>query len=280
MSEFYPVTTSRDYIKHNGKKLYMWEFMDYKPHGFLTSIGKQINTFIPKEFHVIYDCGAWSYRNMETPPISAETVCRDYAKVAKDGDVVTAPDHMIINESHEKERGQFNLAEAERFFAITKRTPYIPMAVVHGLTISKKIDHAQHLFDIGYRYLAIGGLAARARDIHYVVDSVVAIRERFDCMIHALGVSSPFYANIWDKIGVTSFDGSSYFVKALTKGTYLDEFMNPYQIRDGGDNIPPCDCKACEFVKSVGGDTRTAGNSTNNIGRAIHNLNMLMRNTQ
>lgn len=277
---FYPVVTNRDYLKIENRKNFLWEFLDLPPHGFLTSCNKTVNTEIPSKYQTIFDCGAWGYRKQEVPPIDANSIYDSYRKIARPKDVLTAPDHMIIPDTNIEYRKKYNLAQAEIFFDIVDKTSYEPMATVHGLSVSDRLESAKKLQEIGYSYLAIGGLAARARQKEYVINAVSAVKNEFpDAKIHVFGISSPSYVKTWKKIGVTSFDGSSYFLKALTKGIWVDRQMNTHKINTGSLlGMKKCECKSCRKVFELGGDTRRSGNSINNIGRAIHNLNMLLWN--
>lgn len=280
MAIFYPVITNRDYLKdNNGTVHYMWEFLDKDPYGFLSAANKTVNKNIPAEYNGFYDCGAWGYRNQDIPPITAESISLIYNAIARKGDIVTAPDHMIIPGCDKEARQTFNKESAIKFIEIVNKD-FVPVATIHGQTMGERKKAAAFLMDIGYEYLAIGGLAAMARQTSKVVSIVQELKKYIgDKKIHAFGVSSPYYSRMWKEIGITSYDGSSFFMKALTKGIYLTKDFAALNLKQSNiESITDCDCKACQFVYSQKGDPRKFGNSLNNLGRAIHNLNMLIRN--
>jgi queuine/archaeosine tRNA-ribosyltransferase len=115
---------------------------------------------------------------------------------------------------------------------------------------------------------------------------VRAIREAVPQVhLHVLGLSSPEYARQWNQIGVQSFDGSSHFKQAFTGGAFYTcegaklikhQAARPGNIEDLGIVAPECHCRACTVLREVGIDTRSYGSNENNMGRAAHNLNMLM----
>jgi len=278
MTLFYPVITSRDYLKSENKKCYLWELLDNQPKGFLTALGRSTNRVIPQSYHVIYDCGAWSYRNNESPPIDAQKAIVQYDSIAKQGDIVAAPDHMLLPGTNIDDRRFFNRREATNFIKFVGNR-FIPMGTIHGLDLKEQIEYGKFLTqELGFEYIAVGGLAARSRQKSFVVNSVAAIKQSFpDANIHVFGISAPNYVKVWKELEITSFDGSSYFLKALTKGIYLDHDLIEYKIKNlQMGEIPICNCAACLYVRKQNEDTRMFGNSLRNIGRAIHNLNMLM----
>lgn len=288
MTEFFAVVTGRDYIKINGKQVPFWDLLDSQPDGWLTSIAN-IRRGIPQSKVRIVDCGAWTYRKDDVPqikktPIDSHSVFDFYDGVARPSDFVVAPDHMYMKGCDMDARRLFNKTQAKLFLAeCADRGFKKPMAVVHGADMEEKIEYANFLIDLGYSNLCLGGLAAYARNkdknITSVQEIVNELSKKGDFWIHVLGLSSPDYARAWKKIGVSSFDGSSYFKKALMHGVFLVPSKNSNgfidkKTKDGIDYV--CSCRACVTAREAGNDTRTFGNSIRNIGRAAHNLNVLM----
>lgn len=277
MTKFFPVVTKRDYIKTNNNIDWLWHLLEKRPFGFLTAMNGQVNQDIPKRYTTIYDCGAWGYRKEDVPPIDARLIYRQYKVLAYENDILCSPDHMVLNNDHKQSRMDFNKTQADIFINICEKE-YVPMATIHGTTIDEKIEHADYLLGIGYKTLAIGGLAAKSRNTEYVNSTIKLIMNHVkekNVYIHVFGISSPTYAPVMTENGVSSFDGSSYFMRALTKGIYMDRNLIQYSCKISNSDIPSCDCKSCVLVRDAGYDTREFGNGTKNIGRAIHNLNML-----
>ena len=67
MTLYFSVIGNRDYIKLKGEKLPYWHFLDEQPAGWLTSLTYK-RKGLPTGKPMIYDCGAWSYKDKEIPP--------------------------------------------------------------------------------------------------------------------------------------------------------------------------------------------------------------------
>src|SRR6185503_20414691 len=114
----------------------------------------------------IWDCGAWSYKHEETPRLGRSDVTpawalAQYRRLARPGDTVIAPDHMLIPGVDLSARRRFNHASAALFQVLCQRTELVPMAVVHGASLDERLSAAAALIRMGYTALALGGLAGR-----------------------------------------------------------------------------------------------------------------------
>jgi hypothetical protein len=231
---------------------------------------------------MIFDCGAWSYRNDDIPKISPESALDRYLQLAKPNDILIAPDHMLIPGVDLDSRRAFNTASAQDFLKLCP-DDFRPMATLHGMDLDERIQHGKRLVEMGYRHIAIGGIAARASQKALVLSMVLEIRKALpDVWLHVLGLSSPPYAAAWHEYGVESFDGSSHFKQAFTGGAFFTvtggKLKKWKAVRPGEsvDDLPTCDCLACLKLRDEGIDTRSYGSNENNMGRAAHNMNMLM----
>ena len=306
MTAYYGVIGNRDHIKIKGEKRPFWEFLDEQPGGWLTSLvyareelpphdnDMECNVCVP----MIWDCGAWSYKDQDVPHIGKNAVTPEwtlaqYRERATPGDFIIAPDHMLIESFGRLDyRREFNRASAQEFWRRCKLADsgLIPMATAHGVSIDERVEYAEFLHGIGYRAIALGGLAGRASAKRSNIEIVQVVREALpDVWLHVLGLSSPDYARAWYQLGVDSFDGASHFKQAFTAGTFYTEFQGKLikhkaarTDRESSLPIeeitaPLCDCQACSILRQNGIDTRTYGSNENNMGRAAHNQNMLMR---
>lgn len=292
---YYGVIGNRDYIKLRGEKLPYWHFLEVQPDGWLTSLAYHRKD-LPTGKRMIFDCGAWSYKDSEVPQLGRHLVTPDWALEqytinAKPGDFVVSPDHMLLPQYPDSWsiRRSINELFAKRFLEITDGTSFVPMAVAHGLDEQERIAHATELVAMGYKAISLGGMAGRASAKRQNVEATETIRKMFpDVWLHVLGLSSPEYAGEWFRIGVNSFDGSSHFKQAFTAGAFFTEVngkLVKFQAAHTDDDrnvteeitAPLCDCKACATLRGDGIDTRTYGSNENNMGRAAHNQNMLMR---
>ena len=283
ITNYYGVIGNRDHIKIAGEKRPFWEFLDVHPDGWLTSLAYRRED-LPKDRPMIYDCGAWSYKDEETPPMNSTEIAEAYKAYAPVGSMVIAPDHMLIDGADIPFRRMWNKVQAKNFLIDCPKN-LTPMAAVHGMDLEERIAHASYLVKAGYEHLAIGGLAARASQKSLVVGMVAAIRKAVPGVyLHVLGLSSPDFMRKWGEIGIQSADGSSHFKQAFTGGAFYtqegDRLVKHQAARPGEDlpdDMPVCDCLACSKMRDEGIDTRTYGSNENNMGRAAHNMNILMR---
>ena len=117
-----------------------------------------------------------------------------------------------------------------------------PIGVVHGRDSGERVEIALSLIQLGYDYLAFGGLVPISRNPLEVLNQVGG---RIDlanptidpksalglCMInrcrtHMFGLNSPEWYRWWRRIGVTSFDGSKLSQEGYN-GVIWVQMLNP-----------------------------------------------------
>lgn len=287
MTDYYGVIGNRDYIKLYGKKLPFWHFLDEHPPGWLCSLAYKRDD-VPVDRPRIWDCGAWSYKAETVPRLGRADVTPawalgQYQRLARAGDAVIAPDHMLIPGVDHDARRRFNRESAAAFLVLCQKTGLVPMAVAHGATLDERLATAAELIGLGYAALALGGLAGRTAQRATVIDIVTTVRAAFPAVrLHVLGVSAPSFAAVWAQSGVDSFDGASHFKQAFTAGKFFvadGAQLRGFQAARPGESItaPHCDCRACTLLAGDDVDTRRYGSNETNMGRAAHNLNQLMQ---
>lgn len=284
---FFGVIGNRDYIKLRGDKRPFWEFLDGQPDGWLSSLA-YARTDTPQDRPMIWDCGAWSYRTEDVPklgrhPVTPAWALEQYRRLAHAGDLVIAPDHMLIPGLGDlTTRRTFNRASAENFLTLVQAAPFTPMVAIHGITMDERLRTADYMVGLGYTHLALGGLAGQASRRQLCIDVVSTMRAAFPAVyLHVLGLSSPGFASVWYDIGVNSFDGASHFKQAFMAGAFFsreDGKLMKHNAAKADEVItaPVCDCMACATLRTDGIDTRRYGSNEHNMGRAAHNLNQLM----
>jgi hypothetical protein len=285
MAKYFGVIGNRDYIKLRGEKRPFWEFLDEQPSGWLSSLVYKRRD-VPAGKPMIWDCGAWSYRLKDEPDYTPQQCVGLYREYAPEGSMVIAPDHMLIPGCDAPKRREINLRNAAEFLRVCDPA-HKPMATIHGETLGERVDAALALRASGYQYLAIGGIAAQAARKTMATEIVQTLRAAVpDVHLHVLGLSSPEYTKRWHQIGVDTFDGSSHFKQAFTAGAFYTQdgmkLTKHQAARPGNEDCtgivaPECNCTACRLLREDGVDTRSYGSNETNMGRAAHNLNMLMR---
>lgn len=303
MTRYFGVIGNRDHIKIQGDRRPFWEFLDRQPDGWLSSLA-----YLPlRDFDMpsgvkIADCGAWSYKDKDVPKlgknfVTPEWVLEQYQQYFHENDLVVAPDHMLIPGTDLEYRRQFNIQSAEAFLPIAKAAGFRPMATVHGMDLDERLINIGRLYQIGYRHFSLGGMAARASQKRMLLESIIALRDKIrtllpDAYIHVLGLSSPEYWAAFNSLEIDSCDGSSHFKQAFTGGAFFalenGKLVKHKAVRVdretreplGVPDVVECNCLACSRLRGEGIDTRLYGSNENNMGRAAHNLNMLMQAQQ
>ncbi|UBV45519.1 hypothetical protein LAJ19_21590 (plasmid) [Deinococcus taeanensis] len=287
------------------------------PRGYLTSLAYHNPGSDPlpeTEEGNIYDCGAWSYKAEPQPilkkkdgPLTPESTMRLFdATGARMGtDIIVSPD-MLIMDTDSPERQQEKIDVSLRFARemMPLAQGHRLMAVTHGRFEQRHMMMERYL-DMGYTHIALGSLAIKSgRDpkfVHKCVEDALKYREQVpELYIHVLGVSSIPWAAKLTQLDVDSFDGSSMYMKAFAGGEYMqyaphtENLIIKHRIIDNApwsDELPPCNCPACEAMRKEDWDTRAQGgkpkgeesgrpyNGGNeaNMGRAVHNINMYLR---
>ncbi|HAZ46662.1 MAG TPA: hypothetical protein DDW76_05560 [Cyanobacteria bacterium UBA11369] len=286
--KYYAVLGKGDYLTINGKRRGIWEYLEQQPSGWLCSVAVN-RAIVPRDLPIFWDCGAVKYRNAEIPVLGKTLVTPAWAiaqyqkNSPHPGDLIAAPDHILIPGSNLRFRRRFNLHSAKEFLNLARQVlpECTPIAVTHGITAHEKIKTARNLYELGYRAIGIGGMAINASDIKGNIASVAAIRDSLPhCYIHVFGLCSPVYAKAWFEIGIDSFDGSSYLLEAF-KGRFYKangRQITKYIAALPGDKItiPLCYCRPCTQMRQNGIEARASGSRFQNLTRAAHNLGQLL----
>ena len=304
MTHYFGVIGNRDHIKIQVERRPFWEFLDRQPDGWLSSLAYlPLRDFaMPTGMPKIADCGAWSYKGEDVPKlgktlVTPEWALTEYQKYFEQGDLVVAPDHMLIPGTDLDYRRQFNIDSAKTFLPIANAAGFRPMATVHGMDLAERLINIGRLYEIGYRHFSLGGMAARASQKRTLIESIIAIKNHIrgllpDAYIHVLGLSSPDYWAVFNSLGIDSCDGSSHFKQAFTGGAFFTVEGGKLVKHKAGRidretgllvepaDVPECPCMACSKLRREGIDTRYYGSNESNMGRAAHNLNMLMQAQQ
>jgi len=288
---FFCVIGNRDHLKINGVKEPIWKYINPFPEQFLTSLIYSKNLPLPPHAkQIFFDCGAWSYKHLPEPKWGPAGCAAMYRKLACPGDMVASPDHMVLrNHTPEEELYRLNITldNAREFIKLVPKG-VIPVGVIHGNSLDTRLMAAQELLEMGYKYLAIGGVAGRAgakKYIHSVLEAVCKLRQQQPFKIHVLGISSIRWVREYKQYCIDSFDGSSMFFSAFTGASYyaLDLSsggggIKKYSVKElAKEQIPICNCPACEVIRSIGLDTREMGSNERNMGRAVHNINVYLQ---
>lgn len=172
------------------------------------------------------DCGAFTYRNLASPPYGAEDTVEFYA----DGGFThgCSIDHVIFDfdegagrnrediPKDVRDRYDITLQLASEFKAAAGRlNQFTPMGVIQGWSAPSMAWAARQLTRMGYDYLAVGGLVPlKTHQIHAALSAIrAAIPAK--TRLHLLGFGKIEQLEEFSKYGVASFDTTSPLLRAF-----------------------------------------------------------------
>lgn len=169
---------------------------------------------------ILGDCGAFSYWQQDEPPYHTDDVLAYYQDLGFDLGV--SVDHLIFAEvdAERERRWNITIANAEEFLSHHRSGgfTFTPVGVAQGWDPASYQRAARALVQMGYSYLAIGGLARSTTP--EVLRVLAAVNDVLapDTQVHLFGVNRPEYAGHFEALGVTSFDSASRLRRAWMDG--------------------------------------------------------------
>ncbi|EPF1479380.1 hypothetical protein GHT98_11430 [Pseudomonas aeruginosa] len=191
---------------------------------------------------VMGDCGAFAYVEHPTPAYSPLEVVDFYTDAGFTHGC--SPDHIIFScdssnptaESQSEDTiYRYNITQenAREFLRLTIEAgrPFEPLGAVQGWSPKSMAAAAKSLEEMGYRYLAIGGLVPlKVEQIHEVLKELrAAIKPETN--IHLLGFAKAERIHEFTNYGITSFDSTSPLIRA-----FKDAKAN-YYLENSTDNL-------------------------------------------
>ena len=183
---------------------------------------------------VMGDCGAFSYVKEKEPPkpfYNIENIANLYQSLGFDYGV--SVDHLavdyillknlktgkrekVILSTNEKDRRiDITLKNAVKFLDLHEKMDYtfVPVGVAQGYDINTYKNSFKSLIDMGYNYIALGGLVQyRTKFIIKILEAIQPYPKNIS--LHLFGVLRPEHLENFKKLGVNSFDSASFFRKA------------------------------------------------------------------
>lgn len=209
----------------------------------ITTGGVRAEMRIPHDLGVLGDCGAFSYVNEYEMPYEPSDILEFYASAGVDHGV--APDHLIVPtiretalspmgrgnpdtavpmpEKEMRRRQELTLSNAQEFLRLHKKSDasFTPMGSAQGWDPSSYAASVDTLLRMGYRYIAIGGLArSRTHQIIPVLDAVTEavnrsrVHRKDKIRFHLFAVAKLDIIMDLAKYRVASIDSASYLRKA------------------------------------------------------------------
>jgi len=265
MSLFFPALASTDTIgtSLNGKRVAV-SIRSFIPktmkENFLTSLSFDESPHYSENGieQVFIDCGAFHYVNEKVPKfkkggyVNARSAIQHYLhrhskrKNAAKSYLVCSPDHIIspdMSDEDSENRTKWTIHVAREFIELCNEIPnFTPVGVVHGRDKNERISMVEEYINLGYNYIAFGGLVPIARNESLILEQLAGINDYSEpkidknsplglamqngCKTHMFGLNSPEWYRWWKRLGVTSFDGSKLSQEGAANGIIwsLNEF--------------------------------------------------------
>jgi len=183
---------------------------------------------LPDSVEIMGDCGAWQYINKEEPDYDPIETLDFYAKIGVDYGV--SVDHIAVTRNH-RNRIIITYNNAIKSFEVWKKKykkDFTLLGAVQGITIDDYILFVKKLYKLGYRHIAIGGLAKRKSTfieylISYLLKELSSLPESFE-RIHFLGIARPKlitkFTKLEEKVAhEISFDNATFLRMAWIRST-------------------------------------------------------------
>jgi hypothetical protein len=179
---------------------------------------------------IMGDCGAFTYKDAETPPFSPEEVVQFYDNC--EFDFGLSVDHVILpfNAAWDRtftgidlvpdvlrQRQELTLDLASEFLKLAdaQAVRFEPLGVAQGWSPNAYANSVSALQRMGYDYIALGGLVPlKTIEILQTLAAVAEVR-RPTTRLHLLGVTRIAETGRFKEYGVVSFDSTSPFLQAF-----------------------------------------------------------------
>lgn len=188
------------------------------------------------------DNGAFSYHKLDVPPYKVDETVKYYNKCRFDYGM--SVDHIIFqydkrfdtdSEFDEKfivteemqKRYDITINNAKEFLkeCDKQKVTFHPIGVVQAWSPNSMKKASRELVDMGYDYIAIGGMVPL--DVDSCEEIVKAVREEigYEIRIHLLGFAKAKQLERFVPYKITSFDSTSPLIKAFKDST--DNYFTP-----------------------------------------------------
>ncbi|BAZ19259.1 queuine tRNA-ribosyltransferase (plasmid) [Kalymmatonema gypsitolerans NIES-4073] len=177
-----------------------------------------IRNFVRFPGEIMGDCGAFGYIKQEVPPYNTVEILDYYEKLQFNYGV--SIDHLIVGPFAEpgvrEKRYDLTLQNAEEFISKHQKIGYTftPIGVAQGWNPETYADAVKKLVEMGYDYIAIGGVARTP-----TIEILEILKEVYQHLtpntrLHLFGVGRIDALPYFRHLGVTSFDSASPLRKA------------------------------------------------------------------
>lgn len=189
-----------------------------------------------QHLQIFGDCGAFNYAKLDRPPYSVTEIAEFYS----DGGFThgCSLDHIIFEHDNSLKgmeapsdiqvardalnRFEITLDNAETFYKECKNItgPFTPVGVVQGWSPGSMAEAARRLVQMGYDYIALGGMVPLGHKT--ILEVVAAVRENIQdhIRLHILGFGKIDDIGDYAEYNITSFDTTSPLLRAFKDNKY------------------------------------------------------------
>jgi len=190
---------------------------------------------------VMGDCGAFGYIKEDLPPYNTDEILQYYEQFGFTYGV--SIDHLIVGPFAKagirEQRYDLTLKNSEDFIVKHQARGYrfTPIGVAQGWNPERYAEAVKDLIRMGYKYIALGGLA-RAKD-EEILEVLKAVHPNLvaDVRMHLFGVARISSIPAFRHLGVTSCDSATYLRQAWLSADA--NYHTPSGIRYAAIRIPP-----------------------------------------
>jgi hypothetical protein len=174
-------------------------------------VGMRAYLRLPKVYELLGDCGAFGYLREPRPLFDTEDVIDYYARLGFDYGV--SVDHAIVPEFADEREFRYRLTldnarDFLRFYERSDRT-FTPVGACQGWDAASYVEAARELVGMGYRYIAIGGLArSNTQTVAGIATAVVAAIPSH-VRVHVFGVARLPLLPLFIQLGIASVDSAA-----------------------------------------------------------------------
>ena len=169
----------------------------------------------PADLELLGDCGAFGYIEKKDPIYDTADVIDYYHRLGFDYGV--SVDHLIVTEfeSEKHYRYDLTLRNAEDFLRLYHKGQashgyrFTPIGAVQGWDVPSYVAAAKAVVELGYDYIALGGLArSNTKTVNQVVSAVHAAVPP-DTRVHVFGIARLASLPLFLDLGIASIDSAA-----------------------------------------------------------------------
>ncbi|MDR6123510.1 hypothetical protein QFZ87_003107 [Bacillus sp. SLBN-46] len=202
---------------------------------------------LPNDIPLYGDCGAFSYIKEDKPPYTTDEILDYYEQMGFD--IGTSIDHLIIGkiaENEEKRNFRYKLTLENAADFLKKHSEgnykFTPSGVAQGWDVESYKNSCAELIKMGYKHISLGGLAiAKSEEILEILKGIAPMVPEY-LEIHLFGAARLEYIDVFHKLGVTSFDSTTFLKKAwggASGGNYFTDKEKYAAIRIPQSDVHP-----------------------------------------